>query len=299
MVNLVSVSFIRSLGLEPCQKHQHIAPRLKGVRETHPKTYGFFHLRITLIDRFNRSFDCICPFLAVDRDTRDSQVLLGCPALKDFSIIIRNDEDSWEFKRIPKVKKISVAQFERELSEAKATAFQVRIKFKPYEEEEEEPWDSDARADEVIDLLKVPKRLRIRYRDFFSAAKAARPVSYYLKVNHAIKLRPSSKPPWIRTYNMSPAELKALDDYINDTLAKGWIRESKSPAGIPVLFIPRKSGELRLCIDYRGLNALTVKNRYPLPLINKLLDRLNSSVVFSKIDLRNTYYRIRIREGNE
>ena len=91
---------------------------------------------------------------------------------------------------------------------------------------------------------------------------------------------------------MSPAKLKALEDYINDALTKGWIRESKSPASVPVLFIPRKSGELRLYIDYRGLNALTVKNRYPLPLINELLDRLNSSIVFSKIDLRNAYHRI-------
>ena len=111
MVDLVSISFVRSLGLEPCRKHQHTAPSLEGVGETHPKTYGFFHLRMTLIDRFNRSFDCIRPFLAVDRDARDSQVLLGRPALKDFGIIIQNDEeeDSWEFKRIPKVKKILVA----------------------------------------------------------------------------------------------------------------------------------------------------------------------------------------------
>src|SRR5437667_3666858 len=98
---------------------------------------------------------------------------------------------------------------------------------------------------------------------------------------------------------MSSAKLKALEDYINDTLTKGWIRESKSPASIPVLFIPRKSGELRLYVNYRGLNTLTVKNHYPLPLINKLLDRLNSSIIFSKIDLRNTYHKIRIWEGDE
>src|SRR5437667_11435472 len=98
---------------------------------------------------------------------------------------------------------------------------------------------------------------------------------------------------------MSSAKLKALEDYINDTLTKGWIRESKSPASVPVLFIPQKSGELRLYVDYRGLNALIVKNRYPLPLINELLDRLNGFVVFSKIDLRNAYYRIWIREGDE
>ena len=103
----------------------------------------------------------------------------------------------------------------------------------------------------------------------------------------------------MRTYNMSPAELKVLDDYINEALAKGWIRESKSSAGAPIVFSPKKNGELRVCVDYRGLNAITFKNRYPLPLISELLDRLNGSVVFSKIDLKNAYYRIRIREGDE
>ena len=98
---------------------------------------------------------------------------------------------------------------------------------------------------------------------------------------------------------MSPAELKALDDYIKDALTKGWIHESQSPAGAPILFIPKKSGELCLCVDYHGLNAVTIKNQYPLPLISKLLDRLNGSVIFSKIDLRNAYHWIRIREGNE
>lgn len=98
---------------------------------------------------------------------------------------------------------------------------------------------------------------------------------------------------------MSPAELKALEDYINEAFAKGWIRESKSPTGAPILFVPKKSGKLCLYVDYRGLNALTIKNRYLLPLINELLNRLNGSVVFSKIDLRNAYYRIQIREGDE
>ena len=103
----------------------------------------------------------------------------------------------------------------------------------------------------------------------------------------------------MRIYNMSPAELKALDDYIKEALAKGWICKSQSPAGAPILFVPKKSGKLRLCINYHGLNAITIKNRYPLPLISELLDRLNGSVVFSKIDLRNAYHQIRIREGDE
>ena len=100
-------------------------------------------------------------------------------------------------------------------------------------------------------------------------------------------------------YNLSLAELRTLEEYINDALAKGLIRESKSPAGAPILFVPKKDGTLHLCVDYRGLNEMTVKNRHPLPLISELLDCLNGSKVFSKIDLKNAYYRIRIREGDE
>ena len=98
---------------------------------------------------------------------------------------------------------------------------------------------------------------------------------------------------------MSPAKLKALDSYINEALAKGWIHESQSSAGAPILFVPKKSGELHLCVDYQGLNAITIKNHYLRPLINELLDQLNGSTVFSKIDLRNAYHCIRIREGDE
>ena len=100
-------------------------------------------------------------------------------------------------------------------------------------------------------------------------------------------------------YNLSLAELRTLEEYINDALAKGLIRESKSSARALILFVPKKDGTLRLCVDYRGLNEMTVKNRHPLPLISELLDRLNGSKVFSKIDLKNAYYQIRIREGDE
>ena len=98
---------------------------------------------------------------------------------------------------------------------------------------------------------------------------------------------------------MSPAELKVLREYLEDSLAKGFIRESTSPAGSPILFVPKKDGTLRLCVDYRGLNDISIKNRYPLPLINEIMDRVNGAKVFSKIDLKDAYYRIRIREGDE
>ena len=98
---------------------------------------------------------------------------------------------------------------------------------------------------------------------------------------------------------MSQAELGVLRQYIQENLGKGFIRPSKSPAAAPVLFVPKKDGTLRLCIDYRGLNKVTVKNRYPLPLMGEILNRVNGATVFSKIDLKDAYYRIRIRPGDE
>ena len=76
-------------------------------------------------------------------------------------------------------------------------------------------------------------------------------------------------------------------------------RPSRSPAGSPILFVKKKDGSLRLCVDYRGLNKITVKNRYPLPLIPNLLDQLRTATHFTKIDLRGAYNLVRIREGDE
>ena len=100
-------------------------------------------------------------------------------------------------------------------------------------------------------------------------------------------------------YGLSPSELEVLKEYIDENLSKGHIRHSKSPAGAPVLFVKKKDGSLRLCVDYRGLNAMTVKNRYPLPLPNEILDRLQGAKHFTKIDLCSGYSHVRIDEGDE
>ena len=98
---------------------------------------------------------------------------------------------------------------------------------------------------------------------------------------------------------MSETELKAWREYLNNMLGKGFIRPSNSPAGAPILFAKKKDGSLRLCVDYRGLNAITRKNRYPLPLVGDLLDRLRSAKFFTKIDLRAGYNNVRISPGHE
>jgi hypothetical protein len=115
-------------------------------------------------------------------------------------------------------------------------------------------------------------------------------------VDHGIDLLPGSTPPHRAPYRMSPTELKELDRQILDLLEKGMIRPSKSPFGAPVLFVKKSDGALRMCMDYRALNKLTVKNRYPLPRIDDMFDQLQGAKVFSKIDKRDAYHQVRIRE---
>jgi hypothetical protein len=98
---------------------------------------------------------------------------------------------------------------------------------------------------------------------------------------------------------MSHEELKELKVQLKELLTKGYIKPSKSPYGAPVLFVHKKDGTLRMCVDCRTLNKATVKNRYPLPRIDDLFDRLSGAKVFSEIDLGLGYYQIWIAEGDE
>src|ERR1700738_4618875 len=95
---------------------------------------------------------------------------------------------------------------------------------------------------------------------------------------------------------MSQPEMDELKKQLTDSLAKGYIQESKSPYGAPVLFVKKKDGTMRMCVDYRALNKITIKNKYPLPRIDELLDRLLGARYFSKIDLRSGYHQVRIAD---
>ncbi|KAL0543835.1 hypothetical protein IC582_018940 [Cucumis melo] len=116
------------------------------------------------------------------------------------------------------------------------------------------------------------------------------------EVEFAIELEPGTVPISRAPYRMAPAELKELKVQLQELLDKGFIRPSVSPWGAPVLFVKKKDGSMRLCIDYRELNKVTVKNRYPLPRIDDLFDHLQGATVFSKIDLRSGYHQLRIKD---
>ncbi|GJS58204.1 putative reverse transcriptase domain-containing protein [Tanacetum coccineum] len=105
------------------------------------------------------------------------------------------------------------------------------------------------------------------------------------------------RPSFVRSpYRLAPSEMLELSNQLKELQEKGFIRPSHSPWGAPVLFVKKKDGSMRMCIDYRELNKLTIKNRYPLPRIDDLFDQLQGACCFSKIDLRSGYHQLRVRE---
>ncbi|KAE8662634.1 cytochrome P450 78A7-like [Hibiscus syriacus] len=119
------------------------------------------------------------------------------------------------------------------------------------------------------------------------------------EVDHKIELEPGAKPPALAPYRMAPPELEELRRQLKELVDMGMIRPLKAPYGAPVLFQKKHDGSLRMCVDYRALNKVTIKNRYPIPLIADLFDRLGGAKVYTKMDLQKGYYQVRIAEGDE
>jgi hypothetical protein len=137
------------------------------------------------------------------------------------------------------------------------------------------------------------EQLLEEFKDVFQDPPGLPPVR---NVAHVAPLIPGSRPPYRRNYRMTELERGELKKQLAELLRKGLIRPSVSPFGSPVIFVRKPNGELRLCIDYRAVNKLTVRNRYPLPLVDELLDRLKGATCFSCLDLAAGYNQIRIRE---
>jgi hypothetical protein len=117
--------------------------------------------------------------------------------------------------------------------------------------------------------------------------------------DHKINLEAGKTPPYGPLYGMSQDELRVLKKYLDDSLKKGFISPSTSQAASPILFVKKPGGGLRFCVDYRALNAITVKDRYPLPLVTETLARLSKAKYFTKLDVIAAFNRIRITDGDE
>jgi hypothetical protein len=162
--------------------------------------------------------------------------------------------------------------------------------------------ESDERQQNKVEGTTVPhallshprmEHMLLRYADVFPS-ELPHGLPPARDIDHRIEILPGSSPTSKPTYRFSPKENDELKRQLADLFAKGFIQPSKSPYGAPVLFVRKKNGKMRLCMDYRELNRITVKNKYPLPRVDELLDRLQGAKWFSKIDLQSGYHQVRI-----
>nr|GEX01183.1 putative reverse transcriptase domain, ribonuclease H-like domain, aspartic peptidase domain protein [Tanacetum cinerariifolium] len=135
-----------------------------------------------------------------------------------------------------------------------------------------------------------------RIRDVVEKKRKFEGIPPTRQVKFQIDSVPGATPVARAPYRLEPSEMKELADQLQELTDKGFIRPCSSPWGAPVLFVKKKDGSFRMCIDYQELNKLTVKNRYPLPRIDDLFDQLQGSSFYSKIDLRSGYHQLRVRE---
>lgn len=152
---------------------------------------------------------------------------------------------------------------------------------------QEEPGDLSGVPEDYFDLRAV-----------FSRSRSASLPPHH-PYDCSIELLLGTSPPRGRLYSLSAPEREALEKYLSESLDAGTIVSSSSPAGAGFFFVKKKDGSLRPCIDYRGLNDITVKNRYPLPLMSSAFEVLQGAQFFTKLDLRNAYHLVRIKEGDE
>lgn len=246
-------------------------------------TRGSISLLVKATDSLQVTRTSHHPLIVVDFDDI-YDVILGMPWLEAVDPLVRWKQHKWRFPIEEDTFTIVRTKAEARRATRDSSAIYVL-------------------ACNPIGASTVPKKIwpmeeYAEYKDVFSLDGAIS-LPRHPSAEHPIELTEGGIPPYGPIYPLAPNELEALREYLEMAQERGWIRPSTSPAGAPIIFVPKKGGKLRLCVDYRGLNKITVKNRAPLPLISEILDRLGSATIYTKLDLKDAYHRMRIREGDE
>ena len=173
---------------------------------------------------------------------------------------------------------------------------------KPDEETIQKTLSSVSAAPTERELQEAIARVPEAFREFIPimTSEAAMVLPEHTTYDHTIELKEGSVPPWGPIYPLNELELEELRNWLKKMTDMGAVRPSKSSCSSPVLFVPKgHGGGLRLCVDYRGLNKVTVPNRYPLPNMDELRERVRGSRWFTRLDLKNGYHLVRIKPGDE
>ena len=218
-------------------------------------------------------------------------MILGRPWLKKTRLSINWENDYWihcqdnDKTATSKIALLNTHEFEIACADSDAIAYMIAI--------------TETDLGDTKILLKQIPIIPSEYTDlaYVFSEEAANTLPEH--GNHDLCLETTVAPLFGPLYNLSQNELEVLRECIADNLAKGFIQPSTSSAGAPVLFVQKGDGNLRLCVDYKGLNLITKKKCYPLPLISEALDRVVGAKIFTKLDIQAAYNRIQIREGDE
>ena len=305
-VNAINPDFARKLGLKVWKTNVG-AQKIDGSAL---KTFGMVIADFQVEDKTNRPRFFQETFLVANTKF---EVILGMPFLKisNADMSFGKGTLTWKTytinKALPTTEQVQIIDkkdFIIAALDANSETFVVHVAIR---EREKMPVHSKKQAQieaQVGALLfnKAPTEVPAEYSDYsnvFLAEHTAELLENTGINEHAIKLEEGKQPLFGPIYTLGPVELETLKTYIETNLANGFIRLSKSPARAPILFNRKPDRSLRLCVDYRGFNNLTIKNRYLLPLIGESLDRLGRAKQFTQLNLTNAYHRMRICESDE
>jgi RNase H-like domain found in reverse transcriptase/Reverse transcriptase (RNA-dependent DNA polymerase) len=264
------------------------ATRVKSIDGHQIVVYGKHEIETHAYDKRGISDYVEQKFLATD--IKEYDMILGFPWLKHVNPEINWKTGEWFYRRVP-VEGIREDSAEEFLQEAAKVGHIMVAYVSPADS-----MSGNTQCSFVGGAVGSTPALPPKYQEFedvFSEEGAAA-LPRDARVEHRIEIEAGKQVPFGPIYPLSQKELGTLREYIDTNLATGRIRASLSPAGAPILFVVKPDGSMRLCVDYRGLNKITVKNRYPLPLLAEILDRLGGACVFTKLDLRDAYHRIPI-----
>lgn len=269
-------------------KKEGPTPKVKWGSGREAYCYGAYELSIAIKDSTGFEKQGTITVYALDKHGI-SDVIFGMPALRGWRIELYTADRRWRFAcEATTITHVWADELAVEAEEASVIC-EIRLAdINPPDNLSEDDLDDQV---EVV----LPEEFRDFEVQFSDQPALLAPPNR--STDHAIET--TADPPWGPLYHLSVKELQVLKEYLEEAQRNGWIRPSKSPASAPILFVPKKDGTQRLCVDYRALNKVTIKNRYPIPLISEILDRLSGAKVFTKLDLKNAYHRIRIKAGDE